>query len=60
MVLNWPISRPFWPCEVPKLLNMGSKWVGYVAQNSIPSAPHPPAPTHFWWFPPLKIALSDA
>ena len=34
--------------------------LGYVAQNPISSAPNPPATTHFWWFPPLKIALTDA
>ena len=34
--------------------------LGYVAQNVISSAPNPPATTHFWWFPPLKIALTDA
>ena len=34
--------------------------LGYVAQNAISSAPNPPATTHFWWFPPLKIALTDA
>ena len=28
--------------------------LGYVAQNAIPSTP-----THFWWFPPLKIARTD-
>ena len=33
--------------------------LGYVAQNAISSAPNPPATTHFWWFPPLKIALTD-
>ena len=33
--------------------------LGYVAQNTISSAPNPPATTHFWWFPPLKIALTD-
>ena len=33
---------------------------GYVAQNVIPRAPNPPATTHFRWFPPLKIALTDA
>ena len=32
---------------------------GYVAQNAISSAPNPPATTHFWWFPRLKIALTD-
>ena len=31
--------------------------LGYVAQNAVLSAPNPPATTHFWWFPPLKIAL---
>ena len=31
--------------------------LGYVAPNAISSAP---ATTHFWWFPPLKIALTDA
>ena len=34
--------------------------LGYVAQNAVPSAPNPPATTHFWWFPPLKIVLTDA
>ena len=34
--------------------------LGYVAQNVISSTPNPPATTHFWWFPPLKIALTDA
>ena len=34
--------------------------LGYVAQNSILSAPNPPATTLFWLFPPLKIALIDA
>ena len=33
--------------------------LGYVAQNAISSASNPPATTHFWWFPPLKIAISD-
>ena len=33
--------------------------LGYVAQNVISSAPNPPATTHFWWFQPLKIALTD-
>ena len=34
--------------------------MGYVAQIVISSAPNPPATTHFWLFPPLKIALTDA
>ena len=34
--------------------------LGHVAQNPISSAPNPPANTHFWWFPRLKIALTDA
>ena len=34
--------------------------LGYLAQNAISSAPNPTATTHFWWFPPLKIALTDA
>ena len=34
--------------------------LGYVAQSAISSSPNPPANTHFWWFPPLKIALTDA
>ena len=34
--------------------------LGYVAQNTISSAPNPPATTHFWLFPPLKIALTDS
>ena len=27
---NNPLSRPFWPCEGPKLLNMGSKWAHFT------------------------------
>jgi hypothetical protein len=34
--------------------------LGDVAQNAVSSAPNPPATTHFWWFPPLKIAQTDA
>ena len=34
--------------------------LGYVAQDAISSTPNPPTTTHFWWFPPLKIALPDA
>ena len=34
--------------------------LGYVAQNVISSVPNLPASTHCWWFPPLKIALTDA
>ena len=34
--------------------------LGYVAQKVISSAPNPPTTTHFWWFPPLKIAPIDA
>ena len=34
--------------------------LGYVAQNAISSGPNPPATTHFWWFPALKIVLTDA
>ena len=34
--------------------------LGYVAQNVISSAPNPPATIHYWWFPTLKIALTDA
>ena len=33
--------------------------LGNVAQTAISSAPNPPATTHVWWFPPLKIALTD-
>ena len=33
---------------------------GYMAQDSIPRAPTPPATPHFLWFPPLKIAQTDA
>ena len=33
--------------------------LGYVAPNAISSTPNPPATTHCWWFPPLKIALTD-
>ena len=34
--------------------------LGYVAQNANSMAPNPPATIHFWWFPSLKIALTDA
>ena len=34
--------------------------LGHVAQKATLSAPNPPVTTHFWWFPPLKIALTDA
>ena len=33
---------------------------GYMAQNAILRAPTPPATPHFLWFPPLKIAQTDA
>ena len=32
----------------------------YVAENVISSAPNPPATTHFWCFPRLKITQTDA
>ena len=34
--------------------------LGYVAQIPIPRAPSPPATPHFFWFPPLGIAQTDA
>ena len=33
---------------------------GYMSQNAIPRAPTPPATAHFLWFPPLRIAQTDA
>ena len=33
---------------------------GYMAQNAISRAPTPPTTPHFLWFPPLKIAQTDA
>ena len=33
---------------------------GYMAQNAIPRAPSPAATPHFLWFPPLRIAQTDA
>ena len=33
---------------------------GYMAQNAIPRTPTPPANPHFLWFPPLRIAQTDA
>ena len=33
---------------------------GYMARNAIPRAPIPPASLHFLWFPPRKIAQTDA
>ena len=33
---------------------------GYVAQNAIPRAPTAPASPYILWFPPLKIAETDA
>ena len=32
----------------------------YVVSNAILSAANPPTTTHLWWFPPLKIALTNA
>ena len=34
--------------------------LGYMAQNAIPRAPTPPTTPHFLWFPPLRIAKTDA
>ena len=34
--------------------------LGYMAQNAILRAPSPPATPHFLWFPPLRIAQTDA
>ena len=33
--------------------------LGYVAQNTILRAPSPPATTHLWCFPTLRIAQTD-
>ena len=33
---------------------------GYMAQNAIQRAHNPPATPHFLWFPPLRIAQTDA
>ena len=33
---------------------------GYMAQNAIPRPPSPPATPHLLWFPPLRIAQTDA
>ena len=35
-------------------------YLGLLCSKVILSAPHPPATTHCWWFPPLKIALTNA
>ena len=42
------------PPKAPKFVHIGRR------QNAISSAPNPPTTTHFWWFPPLKIALTNA
>ena len=34
--------------------------LGYMAQNAILRAPTPPATPHLLWFPPLRIAQTDA
>ena len=47
-----------WAAESPKPET--DHILGYVAQNAISSARSPPATTHFCWFPPLKIAPTDA
>ena len=38
----------------PKIDNI----LRYMALKAISSEPNPPATTHFWSFPPLKIALT--
>ena len=56
------------PPKAPQFVHLGRREpqtktdhiLGYVAQNAISRAPNPPATTHFWWFPALKIALTDA
>ena len=62
---NMPANRPQNPqnlctlaADSPKLKT--DHILGYVAQNAVSSAPNQPATTHFWWFPPLKVALTDA
>ena len=61
-----PRTTPKRPPKAPEFVHIGSPKpktdhiLGYVAQNTISSAPNPPATTHFGWFPPLKIALTDA
>ena len=69
-----PRTAPKRPRKTPKFVHSGRRQpqtkdspkpktthiLGYVAQNAISSAPNPPATTHFWWFPTLKIALTDA
>ena len=62
-----PQTTPKRPPKPPEFVHIGRQdptpntdhMLGYVAPNAISSAPNPPATTHFWWFPPLKIALPD-
>ena len=60
-----PRTAPKRPPKAPQFVaadNLEPKMdhiLGYVAQSTISSAPNPPTTTHFWLFPPLKIALTN-
>ena len=62
---NGPQKGPQMPLNLCTLADNSRKpktnhILGYVAQNAISNKPNPPASTHLWWLPPLKIALTDA
>ena len=47
-----------WPPTAPSQKQTIS-WATWL-KNAISRAPNPPATIHFKWFPPLKIALTEA
>ena len=58
-----PGNRPKRPPEAPTADSHKPRIghiFGYMAQNAIPRAPTPPATPHVLWFPPLRIAQTDA
>ena len=60
-------TAPKRPPKAPEFVHIGRRqpktknisWATWL-KTRFASAPNPPARTHFWWFPPLKIALTDA
>ena len=56
---NGPIRPPEAPNAASDKPRIGHI-LGYMAQDSIPRAPTPPATPHVLWLPPLKIAQADA
>ena len=61
--MTCPGNGPKRPPEAPNADSLKPRIghiFGYMAQNAIPRAPSPPATPHFLWFPPLRIAETDA